>query len=173
MFQLTAEEAESLRGANLKSQSVTSSSHGGRRSLPYAFTEHGAVMAASVLSSPQAVKVSIYVVRAFIKLRQMLSAHQELAGKLAELERRLGKHDWQISALIEAMRQLTAPPPEPKRKPIGSAAEAEAAGKSGAAERRRNGAAWLWVAGRLSKVSPRVPRLLSLRLRRILPGPRT
>ena len=92
--------------------------------LPYAFTEHGAIMAASVLNSEQAVKVSLYVVRALVKLREMLASHSELAKKLGELERHLGKHDRQIVALVEAIRQLTAPPQEPKRKPIGFAAEA-------------------------------------------------
>jgi hypothetical protein len=110
---------------NLRSQIVTSSGHGGVRYTPYAFTEHGAIMAASVLNSEQAVKVSLYVVRAFVKLREMLASHSELAKKLGELERHLGKHDRQIIALVEAIRQLMAPPPEQRRKPTGFAAEAE------------------------------------------------
>jgi hypothetical protein len=119
MFQLAAEEADSLR-----SQFATSKpERGGRRYLPYAFTEHGAIMAASVLNSPQAVKVSIYVVRVFVKLREMLATHKQLAGKLAELERKLQNHDGQIMALVEAIRQLIEPPPAPRRKPIGFASE--------------------------------------------------
>ncbi len=82
-------------------------------------------MAASVLNTERAVKVSVYVVRAFVKLREMLSTHKQLAQKLAELERGLQKHDHQILALVEAIRQLMEPPPEPKRKPIGYATECE------------------------------------------------
>jgi phage regulator Rha-like protein len=119
MFQLTADEARSLR-----LQFATSKpERGGRRHLPYAFTEHGVIMAASVLNSEKAVKVSVYVVRAFVKLREMLSTHKELAGKLAELERKLQKHDTQILTLVEAIRQLLEPPPAPRRKRIGYATE--------------------------------------------------
>jgi ORF6N domain len=86
--------------------------------LPFAFTEHGAVMLASVLNSPRAVQASIAVVRAFIHLRQFVSARQKLALKLLELERRLGEHDDEIAALFEAIRQLMGPPKKPA-KPIG------------------------------------------------------
>jgi len=78
-------------------------------------------MAASVLNSPRAVKVSVYVVRAFVKLREVVSTHKELARKLAELERRLDTHDDQIEALLEAIRELMTPPPEPRRRHIGFA----------------------------------------------------
>lgn len=119
VFQLTKDEADILR-----SQIATSRpQHGGRRHLPYAFTEHGAIMAASVLNSEKAVKVSVYVVRAFVKLREVLATHKELAGKLAELERKLQRHDTQILTLIEAIRQLLEPPPAPRRKRIGFVAE--------------------------------------------------
>ena len=111
MFQLTDEEFR-----NLRSQFVTSSRWGGRRYPPYAFTEHGALMAASVLNTPRAVEVSVYVVRAFIRLRQVLAAHTELSHKLAELEMRVDGHDEQIAALIEGIRQLLAPPETPPRK---------------------------------------------------------
>ena len=115
MFQLTEKEI-----ANLMLQIATSrSAWGGRRKLPYAFTEHGAIMAASVLRSERAVKVSVHVVRAFVKLRQVLSTHRQLARKMAELERRLDGHDGDIQALLGAIRQLMAPPPEPSRKRIG------------------------------------------------------
>ena len=110
MFQLRGEEMACLR-----SQIATSKpGRGGSRYAPYAFTEHGAIMAASVLSTEQAVRVSVYVVRAFVKLRQFISQHKELAHKLAELERRLENHDEQILALVEAIRELMVPPP-PKR----------------------------------------------------------
>ena len=120
MFQLSAGEA-----ADLRSHFATSSGHGGRRYSPNAFTEHGAIMAASVLNTPQAIKVSVYVVRAFVKLREMLSTHKELADELAELERQLQKHDRQILTLVEAIRNLMTPPPRPPRKPIGFATEAK------------------------------------------------
>jgi hypothetical protein len=93
------------------------------RGLPYAFTEHGAIMAASVLNSERAVAVSVFVVRAFVKLREMLSTHKQLAVKLDELEARLQKHDGQIAALFEAIRELMEPPPAPPRERIGFDAE--------------------------------------------------
>ena len=89
------------------------------RTLPYAFTEHGAIMAASVLNTPRAIEVSVYVVRAFVKLRELLSTHKELAGKLAELERRVGGHDDAIQTLVSAIRRLMEPPPAPPRRKIG------------------------------------------------------
>ena len=129
MFRLTAQEAASLRSqfatskneaGTLRSQLVTSiKGRGGRRYAPYAFTEHGAIMAASVLNSERAVKASIFVVRAFVKLREMLAAHKELVLKLAELESRVQGHDEQIVAIVEAIRQLMEPPPQPPRKRIG------------------------------------------------------
>jgi len=127
MFQLTAHEALAMR-----SQIVTAADHPPAmrsqiatafkrniRFLPYAFTEHGAMMAASVLNTPLAIDVSVYVVRAFVKLREFLSAHKELAGKLAELERRVGAHDEAIQTLISAIRRLMEPPPAPPRSHIG------------------------------------------------------
>ena len=84
--------------------------------LPNAFTEHGALMAASVLNTPRAVEVSVYVVRAFIRLREILYSHADLAHKLDELEARVDRHDDEIGALIEAIRQLLAPPDAPDRK---------------------------------------------------------
>src|SRR5690349_6259976 len=92
--------------------------------LPNAFTEHGALMAASVLNTPRAVEVSVYVVRAFVKLREVVAAHQELAQKLAELEGKVGSHDHAIRSLVEAIRQLMAAPAEPKRR-IGFGREQE------------------------------------------------
>lgn len=104
MFQLTSDEAKRLR-----SQFATSK-RGGRRYRPYAFTEHGAIMAASVLNSHRAIEVSVYVVRAFVKLREMLRTHKELARRLAELEKRIEGYDEEIIALFEAIRQLMEPP---------------------------------------------------------------
>ncbi|HUW19515.1 MAG TPA: ORF6N domain-containing protein [Sedimentisphaerales bacterium] len=115
MFQLSKREYE-----NLKSQFVTSSSDwGGRRKAPYAFTEHGAIMAASVLNSERAIQASIYVVRAFVKLRQMLATHKELAKKLTELERKLQTHDEQIKTLFDAIRELMLPPQTEPKKQVG------------------------------------------------------
>lgn len=105
MFQLTAAEAESLL-----SQSVIPS----RRSLggftPYAFTEQGVAMLSSVLRSKRAVIVNIQIMRAFVKLREMLATHRELARKLAQLEKRIDAHDEEITAIFEAIRQLMEPP---------------------------------------------------------------
>lgn len=110
MFQLTSDEAKSLRSQ------IATSKRGGRRYRPYAFTEHGAIMAASVLNSHRAIEISVYVVRAFVKLREMLRTHKELARKLAELEKRIEGHDEEIMALFEAIRQLMEPPERsPKR----------------------------------------------------------
>ncbi|MGO8759057.1 MAG: ORF6N domain-containing protein [Terracidiphilus sp.] len=112
VFRLTAEENQTL-----KSQTVISgSSHGGRRYLPYAFTEHGAIMAASVLNSPRAVEMSIFVVRAFLRLREAIAANKALAAKLAELEQRLETHDKKIDEIIRAIRVLSAPPEKPVRR---------------------------------------------------------
>ena len=115
LFQLTKEEFESL-----KSQFAISKEQGrgGRRHLPYAFTEHGAVMAANVLKSKRAIQVSIYVVRAFVRLRQLLSSHRDLAEKFDELERTVATHDKAICSLFDAIRKLITSP-EPKRRRIG------------------------------------------------------
>ena len=117
MFQLTSDEAKSLRSqfAILK---------GGRgrhkKYLPYVFTEQGVAMLSSVLRSKRAVQVNIAIMRAFVKLRQILAGNKELAAKLAELERKLEGHDQQIHSLFEAIRQLMAPPaPMHRRRRIG------------------------------------------------------
>lgn len=105
MFQLSADEVKAL-----KSQIATSNDgRGGRRTRPYVFTEHGAIMAAGVLNSPRAIEASVYVVRAFVKLREMLSTHKELARRLGELERRIEGQDEEIMALFDAIRQLMEP----------------------------------------------------------------
>jgi hypothetical protein len=110
VFQLTSEEFE-----NLKSQIVTSSWGGLRRALPYAFTEQGVAMLSSVLNSERAVKVNIAIMRAFVKLREMLEANRELARKFSGLEQRVDKHDDEIAAILEAIRQLMALSKQPRR----------------------------------------------------------
>ena len=85
---------------------TSSKEHGGRRYPPYAFTEHGAIMAASVLNSRRAIEMSIFVVRAFVSMREGITANHQLAAKLAELEQRLENHDEEIEDLVLAIRQL-------------------------------------------------------------------
>ena len=110
MFQLTKDE---FRG--LKCQ-IGTSSWGGMRKLPYAFTEQGVAMLSGVLHSKTAIRVNIQIMRAFVKLRQILSNNKELAYKLEELERKISKHDENIRDIFEAIRQLMAPPEKPKRR---------------------------------------------------------
>jgi hypothetical protein len=110
MFQLKPEEL-----ANLKFQLGISNWGGRRRSRPYAFTEQGIAMLSSVLNSERAVRVNIAIMRAFVKLRQLLNTNRELAQKFSELERRIDKQDEEIAAILEAIRQLTAPPEKPRR----------------------------------------------------------
>jgi phage regulator Rha-like protein len=107
MFQLTGEEWESLR-----SQFVTLKRGEHRKYLPYAFTEHGALMLANVLNSERAAQTSVQVVRAFVRLRQMLASNAELARKLAAMEK---KYDAQFKVVFDAIRRLMSPPPKPKR----------------------------------------------------------
>lgn len=116
-FQLTPAEH-----SNLKSQFVISSGgHGGRRSRPRVFTEHGAIMAASVLRSDRAIDMSIFVVRAFVRMRDMAGTHRELAAKLAGLEERVTGHDDELRSILAALRKLIAPTPR-QRRPIGFSA---------------------------------------------------
>ena len=103
---------------NLRSQ-IATSSWGGKRYLPYAFTEQGVAMLSSVLNSERAINVNIAIMRAFVKLRQILSTHKELVHKLEELERKIEKHDVEIQSIFDAIRQLMAPLPEPPRRKIG------------------------------------------------------
>ena len=110
MFQLTEEEFDDLR-----SQSVTSS-WGGRRYRPYAFTEQGVAMLSSVLRSPQAIAVNIEIMRAFVRLRELLASHRVLAKRLEELE---AKTDSRFKQVFEAIRQLMLPPDPPKKRQIG------------------------------------------------------
>ena len=120
-FLLNAEEF-----ANLKSHFATSSSSwGGRRKLPYAFTEHGTIMAANVLNSPVAVRAGIQVVRAFVRLREILAGHKELVGKLDDLERKYAKHDAQIKRVFEIIKKRIGQPRELPRRPLGFIARAK------------------------------------------------
>jgi hypothetical protein len=120
IFQLSQDEFEVLR-----CQFGTSKGKGGRRYLPYAFTEHGAIMAAAILNSPRAVQMSVFVIRAFVKMRSMLMAQKDFAKKLTELEKklteRLDLHERTISDIIQQIMLLLNPPPEPAppRKTIG------------------------------------------------------
>ena len=134
VFRLTRDEFEALRSQNailadgrvapvkaaiLKSQSVISSWGGARRSLPYAFTEHGAIMAATVLNSPQAVAMSVYVVRAFICMREQLSANEAILRRLAEIDRTLLRHDASLRDIYRKLLPLLQPPPAPPKRRIG------------------------------------------------------
>ena len=110
MVQLTDDE-----WAILRSQFVISKGRGGRRYAPYAFTEHGALMLASVLNSERAVEIGVLVVRAFIRLRELLANNKELANRLEDMERKLSTHDQAITGLIDAVRRLMASPVEKKR----------------------------------------------------------
>ena len=126
MFQLSIEEAETIPQAAKSSVAghvvsdssqivMSSGKYRGKRYLPYAFTEEGIAMLSSVLNSQRAVKVNIAIMRAFVKLRQMLDANRELAQKFSELETRVGKHDEEIVGILEAIRQLMAPVEQPRR----------------------------------------------------------
>jgi len=110
VFQVTAEEAQ-----NLIFQIGRSKGRGGRRHLPYAFTEQGVAMLSSVLQSARAVKINIAIMRAFVKLREMLETNRELARKFSDLEQRVDRHDEEIAAILEAIRQLIAPPKKARR----------------------------------------------------------
>lgn len=117
VFTLTKAEHESLR-----SQIGTSNNtRGGRRYLPHAFTEHGAIMAAAVLNSKRAIEMSLFVVRAFVQMREALLVNRQVVSKLSELEERLDEHDGELQALVEAIRELMAPLPASNRR-IGFAA---------------------------------------------------
>ena len=121
MFQFTDEE----KGALTSQIAMSKKGRGGRRTRPYVFTEYGAFMAANVLNSPRAVQMSVFIVRAFAKMREALSQNKELAAKLADLERtltaRLDNHEQAIAHILDEIKKLMAPPsmPEPKRREIG------------------------------------------------------
>ncbi len=114
MFQLSEEE---------KSELVANCDHLEKlkysKSLPFAFSEHGAIMAASVLNSQKAIEISVYIVRAFVKIRRVIAEHKEVSRRIALIENRLADHDEQIIELIKAIKQLLKPDPPPKKRRIG------------------------------------------------------
>jgi hypothetical protein len=111
MFRLTKEEFLSCQ--------FGSSKKGGRRYLPYVFTQEGVAMLSSVLNSKRAIRVNIVIMRAFVKIRELLSVHKDIMNKLAEIERKVENHDIKIGSIFEAIRQLMAPPPEQPKRRIG------------------------------------------------------
>jgi phage regulator Rha-like protein len=121
-FQVSAQELEVLRSQNV----ISSEGHGGMRYRPYAFTEHGAIMAATVLNSERAIEMSVFIVLAFVRMRRALAENRTIRTKLAELERRLKNHDDSIDELIQAIRELMSAP-EPNRRRIGFEAPASSA----------------------------------------------
>ena len=128
MFQVTPDEAEILRSQIATSNEATEK-RGGRRYLPYVFTEHGAIMAAMILNSQRAIEMSVYVVRAFVKMRELVNSNGELARKLKELERSLAaldkKTQEQFKGVYDAIRSLMTPP-TPRKRPIGFTADIDA-----------------------------------------------
>ena len=114
MFQLTKDEEKTLR---FQFGSLKRGQH--PKYLPYVFTEQGVAMLSSVLRSKKAIQVNIAIMRVFVRLKEIISTHKELAHKLSELERKIERHDEEIRSIFEAIRQLMAPPPEKKRRIIG------------------------------------------------------
>jgi hypothetical protein len=130
MFQLTWEEAQALGSqtvtsdeAGLRSQFATLKRGKHHKYRPYAFTEHGAVMAATILNTPRAAEVSVFVVRAFVRLSRVAADQRQVALKLAEIEAKLSVHDQSLKAVFDALRQLMQPTPAPKRRKIGFATD--------------------------------------------------
>lgn len=115
MFQLTRKEVVNLTSQN----AISRSGHGGRRTLPYAFTEHGALMAATILKSSKAVEMSVFIVRAFVKMREQLLATATLAKRLAEVEKLLLVHDSALQDLYRKIQPLLLPLEELKKRRIG------------------------------------------------------
>jgi hypothetical protein len=129
-FQLTSEEFEALRSQNatttqrnLRSQFATSRSHGGRRYLPWVFTEHGALQIANVLNSANAVRMSVFVIRAFIKMREQVATNAAILKRLAEIDKTLLIHDSALRDVYQKLRPLLSPPPDPPRRKIGFTVE--------------------------------------------------
>lgn len=124
MFQLSRQEVAAL----ISQFAISKPGRGGRRHAPYVFTEHGAIMAATILNTSRATEVSVFVVRAFVELREALANHKELTKRLEELEAKiegkLVKHDEAIASILSAIRSLMSSPP-PKRRPIGFVTEKE------------------------------------------------
>jgi hypothetical protein len=119
LFQLSKEEFQGLTSQS----AISKTGRGGRRSLPWAFTEHGALQAANILNSPSASAMSIYVIRAFIKMRDELAANTMLEKRLAVIEKTLVSHDATLRDVIQRMRPLMLPPADPPKRRIGFHAE--------------------------------------------------
>jgi hypothetical protein len=115
LFQLAPSEFAALRSQTV----ISKPGRGGRRYAPYAFTEHGALMAATVLNSRQAVKMSLFLIRAFVKMREERSANTAILRRLAEIDRSLLTHDTALRDIYEKLRPLLAAPPEPPKTEIG------------------------------------------------------
>jgi hypothetical protein len=122
-FQLTLEEAEVVR--RLRSQIVTLKRGQNIKYPPHAFTEHGAIMAATILNSPEAVAMSVFVVRAFMQMREQLAANAALLKRLAEIDKTLLQHDSALRTIWTKLQPLLAPPPEPLKRRIGFNRDAE------------------------------------------------
>ena len=132
-FQLTAAEFNNLRsqiatssrssigpsGSEQNRSQIVTSSHGGRRYLPWAFTEHGAVMAANILHSDRAIHMSVFVIRAFVRLREHIAANRTILKRLAEIDKTLLEHDTALVDLYEKLQPLLQPPPDPPKRRIG------------------------------------------------------
>ena len=131
-FQLSAQEFKILRSQNV----ISSEGHGGTRYRPYAFTEHGVIMAATVLNSERAIEMSVFVVQAFVRMRRALATNRNVLAKLAEVERRLEAHDTDIQDLMDAIRELISPPDPPRRR-IGFEAPADSPKNRGKAGKGR------------------------------------
>ena len=115
LFQLTPEEATALRSQIV----ISKAGSGGRRYPPYAFTEHGALMAANILNSPRAVAMSVYVIRAFVKMREETAANAAILRRLAEIDKTLSIHDAALREIVQKLRPLLEPPPQPAKPEIG------------------------------------------------------
>ncbi len=124
-FQVSAHEFKNLRSQNV----ISSEGHGGTRYRPHVFTEHGAIMAATVLNSERAIEMSVFVVLAFVRMRRAIVENRHILTKLAELERRLESHDGDIRELMEAIRELMLPS-EPSRSSIGFEVPTDSTGKA-------------------------------------------
>jgi len=124
-FQLSEQEFKILRSQNV----ISSEGHGGTRYRPYVFTEHGTIMAATVLNSKRAIEMSVFVVLAFVRMRRAIAGNRHILTKLAELERRLESHDADIQDLMEAIRELMSPD-EPSRSRIGFEVPSSPSGKA-------------------------------------------
>lgn len=111
-FQVSAEEFKILKSQNV----ISNQGHGGTRYRPFAFTEHGAIMAATVLNSERAIEMSVFVVLAFVRMRRAIATNRQILAKLAEVERRLEGHDADLRDLMEAIREMINPPDPPRRR---------------------------------------------------------